>query len=357
MKNRKLSLPVKNLLIFLLIFALAIGVSTLLSRIHADNNPFAVPVFILAVALIARFTNGYFYGIAASALSVLCVNYLFTYPFYELDLRLAGYPLTFATMLIVVLLISTLTTQIKKQEQLRFEVEKEKLRANLLRSVSHDIRTPLTSILGASSAIMENRQMQAADRDELVAQINKDARWLVRLIENILSVTKFSTGDVALEKTDEVVEEIVSSAIMKFHHAHPDIPVKVARPDQILLVSMNATLIEQVLLNLLDNAVVHGQTTTRIQLTVSCEPGRVLFSVQDNGMGVPPQQLAHLFDGYTGAPQGGHGDARRNNLGIGLSVCSCIIRAHAGEMSAENLQQGGAVFRFWLPYEEQHHAY
>ena len=129
---------------------LAVLISGLLSQLHNDSNPFAPSLFILAVALIARFTSGYVWGFIASAVSVICVNYIFTYPFLEFNFSISGYPLTFACMLLVSVLISTLTTQIKKQEQLRFEMEREKMRADLLRSVSHDLRTPLTSMLGAS---------------------------------------------------------------------------------------------------------------------------------------------------------------------------------------------------------------
>ena len=119
---------VMNLLIMLGIFLLAILVCLQLSRIFDDNNPFATPVFILAVALVSRFTTGYSYGVAASIAGVLCVNYMFTYPFFEFNITISGYPLTFAVMLLVSLLISTLTTQIKKQEKLRYEADTLKSR-------------------------------------------------------------------------------------------------------------------------------------------------------------------------------------------------------------------------------------
>ena len=203
MTGKKLKKYQKDLLIFAGILGLAVFVSMALSGLHDDNNPFATPVFILAVALIARLTNGYGYGIAASLVATFCVNYMFTYPFWEFDLTLTGYPLTFAMMLVVSCIISALTTQIKRQEQLRFEADREKTRANLLRAIAHDIRTPLASMLGASSALIE-QELSAEDRKVLLEGINRDAQWLVRVTENLLSVTRF-TGDVALKKTDEVV--------------------------------------------------------------------------------------------------------------------------------------------------------
>lgn len=113
-----------------------------LSHLHDDNNPFAVPIFILGVAAISRFSDGYVCGIAASVIGVVCVNYMFTYPFWVFDMTLSGYPLTFTVMLLVSVIISTLTTQVKHQQRLMYEVKSESMRANLLRAVSHDIRTP-----------------------------------------------------------------------------------------------------------------------------------------------------------------------------------------------------------------------
>lgn len=205
----------RDTLIWVGILAAAIGLSIALSGIYNDNNPFAMPVFILAVTLIARLTNGYVYGVAASIVGTFCVNYMFTYPFWAFDVTPTGYPLTFSMLLVVSIIISTLTTQIKKQEQLRFEAEREKMHANLLRAIAHDIRTPLASILGASSAL-KSQSLSPENRAVLVDSIDRDAQWLVRVTENLLSVTRVAGGEVSLRKTDEVLEEIVGSAIVKY---------------------------------------------------------------------------------------------------------------------------------------------
>lgn len=341
----------KNLLILLAAFAVAILISLWVSGIFDDNNPFATPVFILVVALVSRFTSGYIYGIIASIAGVICVNYMFTYPFFEFNLTITGYPLTFTVMLLVSLLISTLTTQIKKQEKIRYDAETEKMRANLLRAVSHDIRTPLASIMGSSSALLDNPELSVEARNDLLNEINKDARWLVRMTENILSVTKFSASDVALKKTEEVVDEIISSAIVKFRRNYPQMPVSVRRPEQILLVPMDATLIEQVLINLFENVVMHAETATRITLSIQPHDDRVNIEVSDNGTGIPPSVLPRIFDGYHSISPQSTSD-RRRNMGIGLSVCNSIIRAHGGAMRAYNNSEGGASFSFWLPSEE-----
>ena len=262
-------------------------------------------------------------------------------------MSISGYPLTFAAMLIVSVCISTLTTRIKQQEQLRLEVEVEKMRSNLLRSVSHDLRTPLASIVGASSVLLEDENLRPDQRTELLQSIRRDARWLNRVTENILSITRFS-GGVQLRKEDEVVEEIVSSTIVKFRKQHAALPVIVHRPEEILLAPMDATLIEQVLLNLLDNAAEHGRKTSRIEITLFRQGDRVCLQVSDDGVGFSKAALVHTFDGTLAA----NGDARRN-MGIGLSVCASIVRAHGGALSARNNSAGGACVEFWLPAAEE----
>ena len=345
---------VRHLLIFLGVMSAAILLSMALSGIYDDNNPFATPMFILAVALIARLTDGYLYGIAASLVSTFCVNYMFTYPFWQFDVTLTGYPLTFAMMLVVSIFISALTTQVKRQEQLRFDAEREKMHANLLRAIAHDIRTPLASILGASSALREPALSQE-DRDALAEGIGRDAQWLVRVTENLLSITRFSGGDVVLKKTDEVLEEIVGSAILKYHRAPDALPVNVDSTDTILLVPMDGTLIEQVLINLFDNVSAHASGATQIWLGIARENGLVRLCVEDDGQGISPSLLPKLFDGSTHQAEHAYSDDRRS-MGIGLSVCRSIIRAHGGEMSAGRSDHGGAAISFTLPCTEENHG-
>lgn len=337
--------------LLLVILALAIGVCIVFSERLDMNRQFTLAVFILAVSLIARFTNGYVYGIAASLISVVCVNYMFTYPYWEFNLTLSGYPITFTVMLIVSILISTLTTQIKKQEKLRMVAEMEKMRANLLRSVSHDLRTPLTSIIGASSVLMENEEMTDGERRELVREINKDAKWLVRITENILSVTKFAGSGVALKKEYEVVEEVVSGAIVKFRKNHADMRILVKKPEEILLAPMDATLVEQVIINLFDNVCEHGKDASEIEVEIRQDGEYIQITVADNGAGIAPAKIPHLFDGQISSSESTVSDNRRN-MGIGLSVCRSIIRAHGGEIRAYNNVKGGASIEFMLPASE-----
>lgn len=317
----------------------------------SDN---AVPmVFVLAVLVIARLTDGYFYSLVATIISVICVNFAFTYPYFEFNFTITGYPLTFLTMFAVSLVVGMLTDQVKRQSRIEAEAEKEKMKANLLRSVSHDLRTPLTSIIGSSSAVLENYDVFGDDiKRDLIGHVRDDAQWLMRLVENILSVTRINDGAAKIQKSPEAVEEITAEAVGKFRSRFPTLPVRVSVPDELLLVPMDATMIEQVLLNLMENVALHAQTATEIGLSVSCQDGKAMFSVTDNGQGIDRAILPRLFGELF--PHAGElsGDGRRS-MGIGLSTCMSIVRAHGGEMYAENLPQGGARVSFTLPMNQE----
>ncbi len=346
-KKAKIAQFARDFLITVLILLASTLITYFLSRVNDDNNPFAISLSILTVAVIARFTNGYFFGVSSSVVGVLLVNTFFSEPFGEFSLMEPSYPLTFAAMLVVSIIICTQTTQIKKQQALRIEAEREKTRANLLRAISHDIRTPLTSIMGASSTLLESGELSADERDELVSQMHDDAQWLVRVTENLLTVTKFSAEGASLRKEEEVVDEILSGAMVKFSRKYPDMPVKIQQPDDILLVPMDGVLIEQVVLNLMENAAIHARGATQIRVDVAEEKQGVQVVVRDDGAGIDPALLPHVLDGYGhSSDTDGHG---RHNMGIGLSVCRTIIKAHGGRIWAENLETGGAAFGFTLP--------
>ena len=329
-------------------------VVTFLLKLFEQSDVFVPTVFVLAVFLIARFTTGYLYGVLGSLVSVVMVNFAFTYPYFAFDFTISGYPLTFLCMLATSILTSTLTTRIKRQEQIRAEAEKEKMRGNLLRAVSHDLRTPLTGIVGATSVVLENGDNLPPEKQrELLREVRDDAQWLVRMVENLLSVTRMSGGETRITKTEEAAEEIVAEAVRKFKKRFPDIKVSVSVPEELLFVPMDAMLIEQVIINLLENAAIHGMTADQIQVNVQKEKDAAVFSVEDNGKGISAEALGHLFDGYLSGEVSTQADSKRN-MGIGLSACKSIIKAHNGHITAENIKTGGAVFRFAIPLREEH---
>lgn len=311
---------------------------------------FVSMIFVLVVVLVARLTDGYAYGAAASFVGVVCVNYIFTYPYWEFNFTISGYPLTFFTMLSVSLIVSVLTSQIKRQEQLRVETDRETMRANLLRAVSHDLRTPLTSIVGSASAILENDALlPPQQKTALLRNVRSEAQWLIRMVENLLSITRMGDGTARLSKELEAAEEVLSSVAGKFQQRFPGIQLTLTAPREALFVPMDAILIEQVLMNLLENAAAHGQSSA-ILLSAERQSAGAVFTVRDNGLGIPEEILPEIFS--PALPSKLHAGDDRRNMGIGLSVCSSIVKAHGGSMSACNVREGGAMFRFTLPMEE-----
>lgn len=320
-------------------------------RMFDPSDVYVALIFELAVVLVSRFTDGYLFGLLASVIGVLGVNWIFTYPYMQLNFTIAGYPLTFVVMLAVSVVVSTLTTQIKQQEKLHAEAEKEKMRGNLLRAVSHDIRTPLTAIVGGIDAILENGdQISPETRRGLLENMRDESNWLIGVVENLLSVTRMS-GASQIKKELEAGEEVLAAAAMKFQRHYPATKVEISAPEKLLMIPMDIILIEQVLINLMENAVQHGKTTTKIDLRLKQDGAFAVFSVSDDGQGIAKELLPHLFDGYLTRDQEEISDQRRN-MGIGLSVCKSIVQAHGGTMRAENLQSGGAQLRFTLPLED-----
>lgn len=330
------------------LFALTTVVCSLLQGIGgAQRNETYVPlVYVLCVLLVSLLTDDYLSGTIASLLSVFAVNYVFTYPYMDFNFSLSGYPLTFLTMLAVSLTVNTLTTNLKRQERIRMEAESERMRANLLRAISHDLRTPLTAISGSAVTLLENDNLPDWQKKQLLSSINDDAEWLIRMVENLLSVTRIGLEAAQIEKQEEVAEEVIFSAIAKFRTHFPSVAVMPQLPESVLLVPMDPVLIQQLLMNLLENSARHGEAT---EITVSLvRQGSVaVFTVEDNGTGIVREKLPHLFDGIGFQPEK-NGVGGRSQMGIGLSVCMSIVKAHGGSMSARNTD-GGTAVSFSLP--------
>lgn len=342
----------RDLFVTAVVLLCALGVCFLLRAVD-ERGDFTSMILILAVLLISRMTTGYLYGLLASIVGVFGINYVFTYPYLAFNFTLAGYPLTFLTMLLVSMFTCTMTNQIRGQERLRAENENEKMRANLLRAVSHDIRTPLTSIIGATTTVLESDDaLTEEERRELLMDARADAQWLIRVVENMLSVTRIGSEKAQIKKTEEAAEEIIGSVAQVFRKRFPRISIAVEAPEEFLLVPMDAILIEQVLVNLLENAVIHGETTSAVRLRVFREKNKACFCVQDNGKGIAEEKLPTLFK-KSFQPSGDAEKDGKRNMGLGLMVCTAIVRAHGGIIEARNLPDGGAEFSFSLPLHEE----
>lgn len=345
----------RDILFSVIVFFSTFAINLLLQRLFTTQT--LVPmIFVFGVFLISLKTHGYCYGIVSAIVSVFAVNFAFTYPYYAFDFFVEESILSAVIMLIVAVSTSTLNIRIRdqellrvrEQEKLRAESEKERMRGNLLRAISHDLRTPLTSIYGASSTLISKYDALPKEQQlKLLGEIQEDSEWLIRMVENLLSVTRIDNARVEVVKTSTVLDELIDSVLMKFAKKHPNQKVITKMPDDFEDIPMDSILIEQVLLNLLENAVFHAKNMTELVLSVSIAEDLAIFEVTDNGCGIPEEALKKIFVGsYKRAAT--PVDGTRSNMGIGLSVCAAIVKAHGSEISAENRTGGGAVFRFSL---------
>lgn len=324
-------------------------VMTNLLRIHA-----LIPaIFTLAVFLISMATDGYFYGIIASLLSVLILNFAFALPYFEFNFSIPENMISAVIMLVITIMTCALTAKVKQQEKVKAESDKEKMRANLLRAVSHDLRTPLTTIYGSSSAIIDKYDNLSKEQVlQLAAGINEDSQWLIGMVENLLSVTKIDNSGVKIIKTPTVLEELIDIVLVRFKKRYPNQKIQVKIPDEFIIIPMDAVLIEQVIVNILENAVKHAIGMTKLCLTVEVKDNKAVFEISDDGCGIEKERLKTIFTGYyekKNVPI----DNQKHSMGIGLSVCASIIKAHESTISVENRPQGGCCFRFSLELEEE----
>ncbi len=340
---------VSDILLTVLILSLAFVISVAFNYYGIDEH--VSTLFAFAVFLISLLTNGYVYGITSAFLGTLAINYAFTFPYFAFNFTIPVNLVSAIVMVTIALLTGALTTKIKHHEAIRAESEKEYMRANLLRAVSHDIRTPLTTIYGAATSLIENRDnLSEEQKVKLLDGIRQDSDWLVRMVENLLSVTRIDSGKVKIIKTPTVVDELVDSVLVKFKKRYRNQVITVSVPDEILVVPMDNLLIEQVIVNILENCVLHAEGMKNIDFRIKSDGTKAVFEIEDDGCGIPEEKIARLLNGYY-EPTEAVADSKKKNAGIGLSVCATIIKAHGGEISAENTGNG-ALFRFILDIKD-----
>ena len=237
---------------------------------------------------------------------------------------------------------------LQAQAKSREEATQERYRSNLLRAISHDIRTPLSGIMGTSEMLMD--KLKQEDSYYILAKdIYQDAEWLHNLVENILNLTKLRDGKLVLDKQPEAMEEVIGAALMVMEKRIPDRVIEVEIPDEVIMVPMDAKLISQVLVNLLDNASKHSPKDRSILISVKTDGETVSVSVADRGTGISEQDLPHIFQMFYTTRSKDPDPETRHGVGLGLAICQSIIEAHEGSISARNRSEGGAVFTFTLP--------
>ena len=234
-------------------------------------------------------------------------------------------------------------------QQAHVRVETERMRNAILSSVSHDLRTPLATITGAASSLLDERSpLNASDRLELSQSIYREANRLDRLLKNLLDMMRIEAGAVQLKKEWHPLDEIVGAALSRLEERLRNVTVRTTFPPDLPMVQIDGVLMEQVVINLLENAAKYAPPGSVIEVSASAGNKEVVVEVADRGQGIPVGEEVRIFDKFYRAKP-----AREGGVGLGLTICRGIVEAHGGRIWAENRTGGGAVFRFAIPLPEE----
>lgn len=334
--------------------ALAVAAATVvgLRVLGREQLADAVMVYLLATVIISmRF--GYGPSLAAAAASVVCFNFFFIPPYHTFAVADARHFVTFAVMFVVAAVIAGLTERAREQaaraqrlaeeaHAAELRAEAEQLRSALLSSVSHDLRTPLAIVTGAASALVD-ANVDASAKRELSETILQEGARLDRYVRNLLDMTRLEAGGLTLRREWHAIEDVLGGALGRVERLLADRQVTTSLPEAPTLVAIDALLVEQVLVNLLENAVKHTPAGTPIQLAVRARDGEVEVVVADAGPGVPAEARERVFEKFQRATPDPGG------AGLGLAICKGIVTAHGGRIWVEPRDGGGAAFHFTLP--------
>ena len=243
-----------------------------------------------------------------------------------------------------------------QQEQTRLEVEREHMKSSMLRSISHDFRTPLTGIIGDCGLILNGHDQDETGQKELVRDVMEQAIWLNKKMENILSMTKIDSGVQFIEKNQEVVDDLVYEAKKHIIGLKEHRDFRISLPKEVIVVQADGKMIVQVLVNLLDNAMKHTEEGGKISLNVFPRKGKVYFVVEDDGKGIVQGMEEKIFEEFVSISENSAGikgsTDQKRGIGLGLTICKEVVEAHGGKIWAENRTEGGARFTFWLKAEQ-----
>jgi K+-sensing histidine kinase KdpD len=318
----------------IVLIALTTGLGTLASPHLAQTD---LVLLYLLVVVIADTRLGRGPSLLAATLSVLAFDFFFVPPTMNFAVSEKRYALTLAIMLFVSLVISRLSIRVTTEER----------RSSLLSALSHDLRTPLAAITGAATTLRdESAAIDGGQRRELLATICEEADRLERLVRNLLDMTRLESGALAVKRQWIPLEEIVGSALTRLESQLDGRPVRTDLPADLPLVSVDAVLLEQVFVNLLENAAKYTPPGSPVEITARAvaSSGAIIIEVADRGPGIAPGNETRLFEKFFRGPQAGSSGA-----GLGLAICRGVISAHGGHIAATNRAGGGAIFRMNLP--------
>ena len=276
-------------------------------------------IYIVGVLVITVTTTGYLYGMMASVCSVLLFNYFFTVPVH-----------TFA-----------MTDQNDVVRLVFFLIT-----GFISASIYRDFRTPMTGSMGAAGLLKEADELDAGVRKELAGEIQEQSVWLMRLMENILNMTKLESEEFEIRKNQEVVDDLIYEAVSHIIGLREKRRFEIKLPSELIVVNVDGKLMVQVLVNLLDNAMKHTGENGWICIEARYDAGKVWISVEDDGDGIQEDLKENIFDEFV-TRSDEKGD-RQRGIGLGLAICKAVVNAHGGNICAENRKEGGARFMFWL---------
>lgn len=306
-----------------------------------------VMVYLLGIVIVAsRFGHGP--SLTAAVLSVVAYDLFFVPPYFSFVVADLRHITTFGVMLVVATVISALAQRVRRQAQVahdaKVQVETEQLRNALLSSVSHDLRTPLAVVKGAGSALVDgNATLTPEARLSFAESIVDEADRLNRLVGNLLDMTRLEAGVLVVKKEWQSIEELVGTALGRLEDRLRHRQVVVAVPQELPLVPCDALLVEQVLINLMENAARYTPEDTAVELRAEAAPGCIEIRVLDRGPGIPLGQEEKIFERFHRAHEG------QGGIGLGLAICRGIVVAHGGSIWSKSRQGGGAEFGFTLP--------
>lgn len=338
---------------FVVFLATVVAAQALDATGFSDATP--IMVYVLGVIVCAMLTSGRRYCFLSTVLSVLGCNYFLVEPRFSFAVSSLDYLGTLVALFVVALLASQLVTLMRQSARESMEAslvaQDARLRSDLLRAVSHDLRTPLTSISGSADMLLDPcAELTDGERERLVKGIYDDSVWLNNVIENLLAATRIEHGAVKLKLSCELVSDVIEEALSHVSRDVSHHTVVVDPSDELLLANMDGRVIVQVLVNLINNAIYHTQEGSTITISSWREGDWCIIRVADDGPGIPDEEKARVFEEfYTSSAS--HADARRG-IGLGLSLCRTIIEAHGGTIRVEDVDPHGSAFVFTLEARE-----
>lgn len=358
------NLSLKSLSIFtqqnFFAYSFAIGVVSVCTLIgftffnYVDNSNL-IMIYLLGVVVVATTEQKRGPSIAAALISTFTFDFFFIPPFFSFSVSDIQYFCTLIIMLVVTQIISHLTIRVQRHseaiQKAKAQAEVERLRNILLTSISHDLRTPLTAIMGSSSSLLQaGDELSKNTRVELLNNIYDESKRLSRLVNNVLQIIRLEAGSIKISKHMSSLKDILNNVLEGLEMPIKDksLRVTIDFPQKLPTLLLDPLLIEQVIMNILENAVKHAPSSSYIKISAKTDAKEILIKIADRGPGINADEVNNIFDKFYQSKKSPRNDA---GFGLGLAICKNIIKAHHGKIWAENRNEGGAVFCISLPLD------